>query len=55
MYCPKMKFSITDFFSNSSHLLKKSLMEDFTFCAVALIVHKLYENKVSLSSKAYHI
>ena len=40
----KMKFSITDFFSKSdpirrklriwSHLLKKSLMENFIFCAV---------------------
>ena len=42
----KMKFSITDFFSICdqirsflliwSHLLKKSLMENFTFCAVIL-------------------
>ena len=35
----KMKFSIMDFFSKSflwiwSHLLKKSLMKNFTFCAV---------------------
>ena len=40
----KMKFSIKDFFSKCdqirrkrriwSHLLKKSLMEDFIFCAV---------------------
>ena len=40
----KMKFSIKDFFSKCdqtrkklqiwSHLLKKSLMENFTFCAV---------------------
>ena len=40
----KMKFSIKDFFSKcdqirsflqiSSHLLKKSLMENFSFCAV---------------------
>ena len=36
----KMKFSIKDFFSKCvenqiwSHLMKKSLMENFTFCAV---------------------
>ena len=44
----KMKFSIKDFFSKCdqilrklriwSHLLKKSLMENFIFCAVLLIV-----------------
>ena len=43
----KMKFPITDFFSNCdqirrklriwSHLLKKSLIENFIFCAVRLI------------------
>ena len=49
----KMKFSIKDLFSNKcdqirsflwiwSHLLKKSLMENFTFCAV-FIVKKLTE------------
>ena len=42
----KMKFSITDFFSKGeqirrflriwSHLLKKSVMENFIFCAVLL-------------------
>ena len=42
----KIKFSIKDFFSKCdqicsflriwSHLLKKSLMEDFIFCAVAI-------------------
>ena len=37
---PKMNFSIKDFFSKCdqlriwSHLLKKSLMENFNFCAV---------------------
>ena len=35
---PKMKFSIKDFFSKClriwSYLLKKSLMENFIFCAV---------------------
>ena len=30
----KMKFSIKDFFSKYDHLLKKSLMENFIFCAV---------------------
>ena len=43
-----MKFSIKDFFSKSdqicsflwiwSHLLKKSLMKNFTFCAVFLLI-----------------
>ena len=30
----KMKFSIKDFFSKWSHLLKKSLTENFIFCVV---------------------
>ena len=44
LHCTKMKFFIKDFFSKSdrirrklriwSHLLKKSLMENFIFCAV---------------------
>ena len=43
----KMKFSITDFFSKCdqirsflriwSHLLKKSVMENFIFCAVTIV------------------
>ena len=36
-HCTKMKFSIKDFSSKLriwSHLLKKSLMENFIFCAV---------------------
>ena len=49
-YCTtqKMKFSIKDFFSKRdqicrklriwSHLLKKSLMENFIFCAVSLTI-----------------
>ena len=43
----KMKFSITNFFSkfdqirNCSHLLKKSVMENFIFCA-AQCVKKFY-------------
>ena len=50
----KMKFSIKDFFSKCdeirsflriwSHLLKKSLMENFIFCAVE---HKLNINSAS--------
>ena len=49
----KMKFSIKDFFSKSdqirrklriwSHLLKKSLMENFVFCAVWILQSKLKE------------
>ena len=44
----KMKFSTTDFFSKwdqirrflriSSHLLKKSVMENFIFCAVGVVI-----------------
>ena len=46
IHCTKMKFSIKDFFSKCdqirsflriwSHLLKKSLMENFIFCPVIL-------------------
>ena len=46
-----MKFSIKDFFSKSdqirrklrilSHLLQKSLMENFIFCAVYVILGKV--------------
>ena len=32
----KIKFSIKNFFSKFLHLLKKSLMENFIFCAVIL-------------------
>ena len=57
----KMKFSVEDFFSKCdqisflriwSHLLKKSLMENFIFCAVSLVVmgwsspRLCYENTV---------
>ena len=45
----KMKFSINDFFSKCdqirsflriwSHLLKKSLMENFIFCAVRVFIN----------------
>ena len=47
----KMKFSTTELFSKCnqihsflriwSHLLKKSLMEDFIFCAVVLLLGEL--------------
>ena len=46
----KMKLSIKDFFSKcdqvrrklriSSHLLKKSLMENFIFCAAEIVLKK---------------
>ena len=48
-----MKFSIKDFFSQCnqirkklriwSHLLKKSLMENFIFCAVLTLIWYLYQ------------
>ena len=47
LQCKKMKFSIKDFFSKHdqirsllriwSHLLKKSLMENFIFCVVLML------------------
>ena len=56
----KMKFSIKDFFSNCdqicrklriwSHLLKKSLMENFIFCAVLDTRCKLDVRKIFLET-----
>ena len=56
-----MKFSIEDFFSKcdqihgflriSSHLLKKSLMENFIFCAVFIFLQAL-EKCTSISEKS---
>ena len=47
-HCPKTKFSMKDFFSKRdqirrklriwSHLLKKSLMKNFIFCAVHILL-----------------
>ena len=49
-HCTKMKFSIKDYFSKCdqirsflriwSHLLKKSLMENFGFCAVVTCIYR---------------
>ena len=50
----KMKFSITDFFSKCdqiriwSHLLKKSLMENFVFCAVSIVHIRRFALKISV-------
>ena len=43
-HCTKMKCSIKDFFSKyeETHLLKKSLMENFIFCAVIDFPSKIY-------------
>ena len=65
-----MKFSIKDFFGKcdqirrklwiSSHLLKKSLMENFIFCAVKSHIHQssfFLELKIELKAyaePAYH-
>ena len=49
----KMKFSITDFFSTLqiwSHLLKKSVMENFIFCAVLFFL-KIKRGKPQLITK----
>ena len=60
----KMKFSIEDFFSKCdqirrklriwSHLLKKSPMENFSFCAVTLHFRYLAEFWIPLSAAAGH-
>ena len=54
----KMKFSVKDFFSKCdqirsflqiwSHLLKKSLMENFTFCAVTIFPAMNSDNNLVL-------
>ena len=54
-----MKFAIKDFFSKRdqirwklriwSNLLKKSLMANFTFCAVRLTINKIYFETVCLT------
>ena len=43
-----MKFSIKDFFNKCDQIrrkLKKSLMENFVFCAVTIIVWKIEQRK----------
>ena len=59
----KMKFSIKDFFSKCNQirrklriwslLLKKSLMEDFIFCAVFLSGYKLCWNCLEFSDQMF--
>ena len=54
-----MNFTIKDFFSKChqirrklriwSHLLKKSLMENFTFCAVGIVERRIFEGNCKLS------
>ena len=61
-HCTKMKFSIKDFFSKCdqihsllqiwSHLLKKSLMENFIFCAVNHF-ERLNESRCTSSEKEF--
>ena len=56
----KMKFSMKDFFSKCdrisgflriwSHLLKKSLMENFIFCAVSSIAYHFEKSKYFILS-----
>ena len=64
-----MKFSIKDFFSKCdqirrklriwSHLLKKSFMGNFIFCAVTDYKKKLFKNtdwmKISLFARVFHV
>ena len=65
MHYVKMKFSIKDFFGNDqihsflriwSQLLKKSLMENFIFCAV-MVLHSFYGKEVYVMRCAiwYHL
>ena len=61
----KMKFYIKDFFSKCNqirsflriwlHLLKKSLMENFIFCAVSGDQHNLGQNNVDKDTKLTHL
>ena len=57
----KMKFSVKDFFSKCdqiwiwSHLLKKSLMENFIFCGVASHIHSKYENLLNWEIQLYAV
>ena len=58
-----MKFSVKDFFSKRdqirsflriwSHLLKKSLMENFIFCAVYYTL--MYAHSMHVTEKMYHV
>ena len=58
----KLKFSITDFFSKydqirrklriCSHLLKKSVLENFIFCAVCLQLMGKYSTRPQISNSA---
>ena len=65
----KMKFSIEDFFSKCDeirsflriwpHLLEKSLMENFTFCAVlnsveTVVYHKFQHQEVRQSQSIFY-
>ena len=55
-HCTKLKFSIKDFFSKCdqihsflrvwSHLMKKSLMENFIFCTVKTLINLIYSTKL---------
>ena len=59
-----MKFSITDFFSKCdqirsflqiwSNLLKKSVMENFIFCAVSALFQSLSLNHLTLPASIPH-
>ena len=53
----KMKFPINDFFSFMriwSHLLKKSLMENFIFCAVKTLERRIASVSDNRKSKISH-
>ena len=61
--CTKMKFSIKDFFSKCdqirrklriwSYLLKKSLIENFTFCTVRVLNMPLTLIQLGLQAKTF--
>ena len=61
----KIKFSMKDFFSKCdqicrklriwSHLLKKSLMEKFIFCAVKECLHGIYEMRKFMASTNFYL
>ena len=61
----KIKFSVKAFFSkcdqicrklrNCSHLLKKSLMKNFIFCAVACIIISLLKGAVTVKFEKFNL
>ena len=67
-HCTKIKFSVKNFFSKceqiriflqiSSHLLKKSMKENFSFCAVTMMaseINSITQNEVTLHLTGHNL